>query len=89
MRTAVEGTVDLSVGLAFLFEDFLQEHQRGLQAVHVTLTLPSETSILQEPRVVTSQKPALSIVSAVKTLYITCYCVANMSVQYCAYYRLG
>jgi hypothetical protein len=36
MRTAVEGTVDLPVGVTILFEDVPQEHQLGLQAVSIT-----------------------------------------------------
>jgi hypothetical protein len=33
---AVEGSVDLPVIVAILFEDVLQEHQLGLQAVFIT-----------------------------------------------------
>jgi hypothetical protein len=36
MRTAVEGSVDLPVVVAILFEDVPQEHQLSLQAVFIT-----------------------------------------------------
>jgi hypothetical protein len=36
MQTAVEGSVDLPVIVAILFEDVLQEQQLSLQAVFIT-----------------------------------------------------
>jgi hypothetical protein len=36
MRSAVEGSADLSVVVAILSEDVVQEHQHGLQAVFIT-----------------------------------------------------